>query len=672
MNKSQAKEKIEKLREQIHHHDYLYYGLSEPEVSDREYDFLMKQLLKLEEQFPEFKSDDSPTQRVGGALLDKFNTVEHKQKMLSLDNTYSIEELKQWQERLRKNLGVQKIEYVAELKIDGVSANLLYEKGRLVLGATRGDGQTGEDATVNIKTIRAIPLVLRGEDIPPSFEIRGEVYMPISELKKLNREKEKNNEPAFANPRNAASGSLHLLDSALVAKRLLSFFAHSLGACSKERFKTQWEFLQTIKNWGVCINPESKKFSSLSEVIAYCKDSQELRKKLAYEIDGVVVKVNSFAQQKSLGATLKSPRWAVAYKFPAQQATTKVIDIKVNVGRTGIITPVAILEPVECAGVTIRHSTLHNFDEMKRLGVKIGDRVLIERAGEVIPKVIKVIASVRTGKEKSFAIPKECPACSAPIIKEKQEDVAYRCINPSCPAQLARGLEHFASRDAMDIEGMGEAVVNQLVQRQLVKSFADIYRLTSRELSKLELFKEKKTRNLLEAIQASQKRPLSRLIFALGIRHVGEKAALTLANNFKSISSLMRASREQLEQIREIGPVMAESICEFFKRSQAKKLIQDFRKAGLLMKEEALEVKESALTAKRVVFTGILTNFSRSQAEKLAFDLGAEVSSSVSKQTDYLVVGENPGSKLERARQLGVAIIDEKQFLSLIGRQEKE
>jgi DNA ligase (NAD+) len=671
MDKARAKEKIEKLREQIRHHDYLYYGLGEPEIADKEYDSLMSQLLKLEAQFPEFKSLDSPTQRVGGVVLDKFNSVKHKAKMFSLDNTYSIEELKQWEERIKKSLTNQAIEYVAELKIDGVSANLLYEKARFILGATRGDGATGEDITVNLKTVRAIPLTLKGKNIPDSLEIRGEVYMAIKDLKELNREKEENNEAPFANPRNAASGSLNLLDSSIVAKRRLSFFAHSLGAASLDIFKNQWEFLQTLKHWGVCINPESRKFNNLGAVISYCQLWQEHRDKLAYEIDGVVIKVNSFSQQRSLGSTLKSPRWAVAYKFPAQQATTKVLDIRFNVGRTGTITPVAVLEPVECAGVVIRNSTLHNFDEIKRLGVKIGDKVLIERAGEVIPKVVKVITSVRTGKERSFNIPRKCPACNEPIVKEKEEDVAYRCINPSCPAQLARGLEHFSSRDAMDIEGMGEAVVSQLVNKKMVKSFADIYSLTQTDLAQLELFKEKKISNLLEAIAASRKRSLSRLIYALGIRHVGEKAAMTLANNFKTMDALMQTDKESLENILEIGPVMTESIYEFFRTSQAKKLIAQLKQAGLSMKESVAEVRKSNLTGKKIVFTGILSHFSRSQAERLAQDFGAEVGSSVSKQTDYVVVGQEPGSKLDKAKQLGVVVIDEKEFLRLIGRKEK-
>ncbi len=667
MGNKEIKQKIEKLKEEIRHHDYLYYGLEQPEISDKEYDSLLEKLLELERRFPQFQTDDSPTQRVSGVVLDKFNTIAHKAKMFSLDNTYSIEELKDWEDRVHKNLGNEKIDYIAELKIDGVSANLLYENGKLKTGATRGDGEKGEDVTMSLKTIRAIPLVLRGGDYPQLIEIRGEVYMEINDFKYMNKQKEKNGEILFANPRNAASGSLKLLDSRLVSKRNLSFFAHSIGYCNKDKFGEQWKFFQTIKEWGIRINRETKKCSTLDEVIEYCQDWQKKREKLAYQIDGVVIKVNSFKQQQALGATLKSPRWAVAYKFPAHQATTKVLDIKVNVGRTGAITPVAILDPVECGGVIIRNSTLHNFDEIKRLDLKIGDRVLIERAGEVIPKVIKVITSLRNGKEKAFPIPKVCPSCKQLIIKEKEEDVFYHCINPSCPTQLARGLEHFASRDALDIESMGESVVKQLVHKKLVRSFADIYKLRQADLSLLELFKEKKIQNLLNAIKQSKNRPLWRLIYGLGIRHVGEKAAMTLAKNFKTIDNLMMASKEKLEQIYEIGPIMANSICEFFQRNESKRLIGQLKQAGLNMKAD-VQIKESKVTGKRMVFTGTLSSLARSEAEQIAREYGAEVSSQVSANTDYLVVGENPGSKLEKAKKLSVAIIGEKEFLELINK----
>ena len=449
---SDIKKKIETLRNKIRRHDYLYYVLSHPEISDKEYDDLMKELQKLEEAHPEYKTNDSPTVRVGGGILKGFDTVKHGQKMLSLDNTYSIDELVEWSKRVRKGLAQgEPVGYVVEHKIDGVSANITYRSGKLEVGATRGDGETGEDVTQNIKTIRAIPLVLLGDGIPDLIEIRGEIYMDRKEFDILNKEREKEGEVLFANPRNATSGSVKLLDPGIVAKRGLSFFAHSLGECKGIQLASQWDFLDKLKNWGIRTNTHSKLCKNMDEVIAYCNSWQERRDKLSYDIDGIVVKVDSLAQQKRLGFTSKSPRWAVAYKFPARQATTYVLKININVGRTGVITPTAELKPVECAGVVIRNATLHNFDEIKRLGIKVGDRVLIERAGEVIPKVVKVVSS---GGGKEFAIPKVCPACSGKVIKEKEEDVAYRCINPSCPAQLERGLLHFVSRDAMDIEGI--------------------------------------------------------------------------------------------------------------------------------------------------------------------------------------------------------------------------
>lgn len=502
---SDIKKKIETLRNKIRRHDYLYYVLSHPEIPDKEYDDLMQELQKLEKANPEYKTDDSPTVRVGGGVLKGFSTVKHARKMLSLDNTYSIDELMEWSKRVHKGLSQgEPVSYVVEHKIDGVSANITYKSGKLAVGATRGDGEIGEDVTQNIKTIRAMPLVLLGSGTPDFIEIRGEIYMDRKEFDILNKEREKEGEVLFANPRNATSGSVKLLDPEIVSKRGLSFFAHSLGECNGIELLNQWDFLNKLKSWGMRINTHSKLCKGMDEVIAYCNAWQEKRDKLSYDIDGIVVKVNSFTQQKRLGFTLKSPRWAVAYKFPARQATTDVLKININVGRTGVITPTAELNPVECAGVTIRNATLHNFDEIKRLRIKVGDRVLIERAGEVIPKVLKVVES---GGGKEFVIPKSCPACSGKVIKEKERDVAYRCINPSCPAQLERGLLHFSSRGAMDIEGMGEAVVTQLVKFGLVSKFSDIYRLNNEDLKKLELFKEKKINNLLTAIEKSKSSP---------------------------------------------------------------------------------------------------------------------------------------------------------------------
>jgi len=654
------KKKIEKLRDEIRHHDYLYYVLDQPRISDKEYDNLMRKLKVLEDAHPEFRSKDSPTVRVSGGILEGFKTVRHKQKMMSLDNTYSFDELKDWSERVQKGLGSQeKVTYVVELKIDGVSANITYKLGRLTIGATRGDGETGEDVTANIKTLRAIPLVLLGQDIPDFIEIRGEVYMDKKDFKRLNKEREERGEVLFANPRNAASGSLKLLDTNLVANRGLNFFAHSLGEYKGSPIATQQSFFDHLKQWGVRTNLLSKHCKDLAEAIDYCRLWQEKREKLSYEIDGVVIKVDKFSQQKRLGVTLKSPRWAVAYKFPARQATTKVLGINVQVGRTGVVTPTAELEPVECSGVIIRHATLHNFDEIKRLNIRVGDRILLERAGDVIPKVVKVVE--HKGK-KPFAIPKVCPVCSAKVVKEKEEDVAYRCINPSCPAQLERGLIHFASRQAMDIEGLGEAVVEQLVSKGMVKNFADIYSLSQKDLMKLELFKEKKSQKLLSAIEKSKKKGLSRIIYGLGIRNVGEKAAYLLAQKFKTMENLLQAKQEELDAIYEVGPVMAASVVEFFEQPQTRELIHKLKEAGLNFKETMIDIKKSALTGKRVVFTGELKSFSRLQAESIVRQMGGNSSSSVSRETDFVVVGESPGSKFDKAKRLGVKVINEAEF----------
>jgi len=661
---SDIKNKIEKIREAIRHHDYLYYVLGQPQVSDKEYDDLLKELKSLEDNYPRFKAGDSPTVRLTGGILEGFKTVRHKQRMFSLDNTYSFEELREWQERVRRGLGPgETVEYVAELKIDGVSANIAYKDASLVTGATRGDGLTGEDVTRNIKTIRAIPLRLLDGNIPDFIEIRGEIYMDRKGFRLLNKSREVAGEILFVNPRNAASGSLKLLDTASVAQRRLNFFAHSLGGYKGSDITTQWEFLQRLKQWGLRVNPNTRLFKNLDEAIDYCKLWQEKREGLDYDIDGVVIKVNSIAQQARLGSTMKSPRWAVAYKFPAQQATTEVLSINLQVGRTGVITPVAQLKPVECGGVTIQNVTLHNFDEIRRLNIKEGDRVLIERAGEVIPKVVKVVQS--KGR-KHFVIPAACPACSGKVVKEKAEDVAYRCINPSCPAQLARGLIHFASRLAMDIQGMGEAAVEQLVAKGMVKDFADIYYLKKTDLLKLELFRDKKADNLLDAIERSKEQPLARLLYGLGIRHVGEKAAYVLACKFANLENIIRAQKDDFDSLYEVGSVMAQSIDDFFRQDTTKRLIKRLKEAGLSFRQEAEAIKKSAFTGKTVVFTGGLTAFSRLETERLVRSAGGNVASSVSKNTDFLVAGENPGSKYNKAKELGVRIIGEKEFREMI------
>ena len=655
---------INALRKEIRYHDYLYYILSQPKISDKEYDNLILKLKKLEADNPRFYSDDSPTMRVAKVIQEGFNTVRHRDKMLSLENTYSFDELMEWDKRLRKGLGKDdKVEYVVELKIDGVSANLTYRNGSLVVGATRGDGEVGEDVTENLRAVRAIPLKLLGEDVPGLIEIRGEVYMDRSEFIKLNREREDAGEVAFANPRNAASGSLKLLDPSLTYRRRLDFFAHSLGQVEGWDFSSHWDFLHKIKDWGVRINTYSKLCKGLEEVMSYCRKWQDERDGLTYDIDGVVIKLNNILQEKMLGATLKSPRWAVAYKFPARQATTEVLGINVNVGRTGVITPAAELRPVECAGVIIRHATLHNFDEIRRLNLKVKDRVLIERAGDVIPKIVKVVEHL--GSE-NFEIPKRCPACSGSIVKEKEEDVAYRCINPSCPAQLERRLFHFASRGAMDIEGLGESAIIQLVKLKLVNNFLDLYKLTREDLEKLDLFKEKKIHNLLDAISKSKSRSLTQLIFSLGIRHVGEKAAFVLAREFKSLDKLSRAKKDDLEIIPEIGPVIAESVVNYFSQSQTRDMIKGLRKAGLNFKEEGSVLNRGPLNGKSVVFTGELSSYSRHEAESLVRKFGGVTSSSVSRNTDYLVAGNKSGSKYDKAKKLGVKIINENIFKEMI------
>lgn len=663
---------IEKLRDQIRYHDYRYHVLNQPEISDKEYDDLLNKLKALENAHPDLVTPDSPTQRVGGEPLKGFKTARHKVRMLSLDNTYSFDELKEWDERVRKGLPrAEKVRYVAELKIDGVSISLTYEKGALAIGATRGDGETGEDVTLNLKTIPSIPLKLLDHpsgSVPETLEVRGEVYMSKKDFEELNRLRAGEGEVLFANPRNSAAGSLKLLDPRLVAGRNLTCFIHSFGILEKGRTpEGQWEFLEQAKKWGFRVNPASKLCADLDEVVQFCGKWQEKRDSLDYEIDGIVVKVDSFDQQKRLGFTLKSPRWACAYKFPAKQATTRLKDIKVQVGRTGVITPVAELEPVECAGVIIRHATLHNFDEIERLGVRIGDKVVIERAGEVIPKIIKAVESVRAGREKAFKIPAKCPACGGRITKEKEQEVAYRCVNPSCPAQLERGLVHFASRGAMDIEGMGEAAVEQLTNNRMLKSFADIYFLRKEDLLKLELYKDKKAQNLLDAIEESKRQPLSRLLFALGIRHVGEKAAFVLAQRFNAMDRIMSAKKEDFDAIHEIGSVMAEAMEEFFRQEGTRRLIAKLKKAGVNMSEpKTASASSRALGGKTFVFTGELSGFSRQEAERLVRELGGNASSSVSVQTDFVVAGQKPGSKYDRAKKLGVKVIDEKEFKKMV------
>ena len=665
-NLTKISAQIELIRKEIRNHDYRYYVQNSPEISDYQYDRLLKQLEALEKQYPSLVTPDSPTQRVGGLAASTFSPVKHTVGMLSLDNTYSKEEILEWFNRVQKGLKGDQAEFVVELKIDGVGLALIYVDGLLKTGATRGDGETGEDITQNSKTIRSVPLKLACAKPPAFVDIRGEVYMDKAEFAKLNEKITDEGEPAFANPRNASAGSLRQKDSKITASRPLKFFAHSYGKIEGAEFKTHWDFLETCRELGLRPTEHSKLFKDMNDVIKYCSEIEQKRDTLPYEIDGMVIKVNSLAQQKTLGFTMKSPRWAIAFKFAARQATTKLNAIRVQVGRTGAVTPVADLEPVELSGVTISHATLHNFDEIQRLGVQVGDTVLIERAGDVIPKIVKVISDKRTGNREPFKIPKCCPSCNEPIVKEKEEEVAYRCINPLCPAQVERGIAHFAKRDAMDIEGMGEAAVEQLVKNKKVKSFEDIYKLTKADLLELELFKDKKAANLLAAIEKSKQQPLSRLLYGLGINHVGEKAALVLAERFRTIDALAAASVEELTTINEIGPVMAQSISDFFAQHAVKQLLKHLKALGVNTTEPEKEKGEQKLLGQTFVFTGELKHFSRSDAEAKVRELGGNASSSVSKKTSYVVAGENAGSKLEKAKKLEVAVISEEAFINMI------
>jgi len=658
-------QELEKLRREIRRHDYLYHVANQPEISDREYDLLLKKLQDIENRNPRLITPDSPTQRVSGAVAPTFSPVKHSVPMLSLDNTYSEQEIVSWFERVQKGLKNEPCGIVVETKIDGVGLALTYEFGMLKLGATRGDGETGEEITPNCRTIRSIPLKLISDKPPSVFEVRGEVYMDKSDFDGLNAEILKKGEQVFANPRNASAGSLRQKDPKITATRPLKFFVHSFGMIEGGKtFTTHSGFIKLCRSLGLRPTENTKLCKNIAEAVKFCKKIEAKRDSLACDIDGMVLKVDSLKQQNLLGFTMKSPRWAIAYKFPARQATTKILNIRFQVGRTGTITPVADLEPVELSGVTISRATLHNFDEIERLGVNAGDTVLIERAGDVIPKVVKVVNA--SAKARPFGIPAQCPECGGPVTKEKEEEVAYRCINPSCPAQLARGLAHFAQRDAMDIEGMGEAVVEQLIKNKVVSNFAGIYTLTREDFLKLELFAEKKAENLIKAIEKSKKQPLSRLLFALGIRHVGEKAALVLAERLKTLDNIISAGTEELTGINEVGPVVAKSITDFFGQHATKTLVSALKSCGVNTVEPEREAGIQKLSGKTFVFTGELSSFSRSDAENSVRILGGSYSSSVSRKTDYVVAGENPGSKLAKALKLGVRVLNEAEFKILL------
>ena len=663
MNQALAKKEIQALTKAIEEHNHRYYVLNDPFISDEEYDRLLRSLIDLEESFPQLKSPASPTQRVGAKVEGNLPTVVHSVGMLSLDNTYSLEELKQWYERVCKGLNGQKPSLTAELKIDGLSCALRYGNGHLALAATRGDGQTGEDVTHNAKTIHDIPLSLKGK-FPPSLEVRGEVYMDKKDFNALNAQRKDRGEVLFANPRNAAAGSLKLLDARLTAGRRLRFFVHSPGPLQEDKTPlTQWEFLKQAKNYGFAISAHNRLCHHFDEVIAFCEEYAARRDEIGFDVDGIVVKVNDFSQQEQLGSTLKGPRWAVAFKFPAYQASTVIKEIIVQVGRTGVLTPVAELEPVACAGVVIARATLHNFDEIHRLGVNAGDRVLLERAGDVIPKIVKVLEKHSEG---SFDIPKFCPSCQGKVQKEKEDDVAYYCLNPSCPKQLERLLVHFASRGAMDIEGLGESVVKQLLDKGLIHDLADIYFLTKEQLLGLDLFADKKADNLLKSLIDSKTRPLSKFLYGLGIANIGIKAAVNLAGHFGSLDAIINAHAQHLQSIDEVGPVIAEAVVEYFNQPQVKKLLARFKDAGLNLSISSRQASGNRLEGKKFLFTGELAGVSREEAGQWVEDQGGKVISAVSKNLDYLVVGENPGSKLSKAKQLGITILNQKDFEEIL------
>jgi len=668
MVNNQIREKVEELREKIHYHNYKYYVENNPEISDYEYDGLMQQLKELEERYPSLKSPTSPTQRVGGTPVEGFPTVEHSIPMLSLENTYSEEEVREFEERLHRQLPEENFEYVVELKIDGVSVSLIYEDGELVRGSTRGDGRRGDEITANLKTIHTIPLKLR-KRVGGRIEVRGEVYMTKSGFLKVNREREKEGESLFANPRNAAAGSLKLLDPKITSQRPLNNFVYLLADSTKIKIpSTHLECLEKLKEWGFKVNSHFKLCKNMREVIDYCNTWAGKREDLDYEVDGMVIKVNRVEQHFRLGSTTKSPRWAIAYKFQAKQATTKIKDIIVQVGRTGALTPVALLEPTFLAGTTITRATLHNEDEIKRKDIRIGDTVIIEKGGDIIPQVIKVVEGKRKGREKKFSMPNKCPVCGAKVIRLEDEAVV-RCIGSSCPAQLKEKIAHYVQRTAMDIEGLGDKLIEQLVDRGLIHDITDIYKLDLSTLSSLERMGKKSSENLLSQIEESKNRPFARLIFALGIRYVGIRGARILSENFSSIHELSKAKEEDLEAVPEIGPRTAQSVVLFFREERNKELLEKLKRWGVRMeksKGEREKVRRTLLSGKRFVFTGGLEHFSRDEAKGIVERLGGRAVSSVSKNVDYVVIGENPGSKYEKANSLGLNILTEKEFEEII------
>jgi DNA ligase (NAD+) len=664
-----VKARLEELRRQIRHHNDRYYVLDSPEISDAEYDALLRELIALEAERPDLVTPDSPTQRVGAAPLAEFGTARHRVPMLSLADAFDAEELRAFDERIKRMLRVEpadQIEYICELKFDGLAVSLTYRNGALVSGATRGDGQSGEDITPNLRTIHTIPLRLLVETPPSFIEARGEVLLTRPEFQRINHEREDRGEPRFANPRNAAAGSVRQLDSSITARRRLEMYAWGVGAAEGVAHATHWEWLRYLRQAGFPVSEHTQVCRGIGEVLRFCDTWERRREELDYEIDGVVVKVNAIEVQDRLGQVARSPRWAIAYKYPPEQAITTVRDIIIQVGRTGTLTPVAVMAPVQIRGVTVERATLHNEDEIHRKDVRIGDTVVVQRAGEVIPEVVSVVESKRTGDEKPFAMPKVCPECGEPVIRPEGE-AATRCTNNLCPAQVKRSIVHFASRGGMDIEHVGPALVDAVVEAGLVRDPGDLYALTKGQLIGLERMADKSAQNALNAIAASKDRPLQRLIYALGIRHTGEHVAAVLAQRFASLRELRQASPEELSAIPEIGPVIAESIANYFSHPQTEALLQKLAAAGIdPQAERTAPPADQPLAGKIFVFTGTMEGMTREEAEARVARLGGRATSSVSKKTDYVVVGADPGSKAARAGKLGVATLTEEEFLKLI------
>ncbi len=664
-----VKKRIEKLRSEIRRHDYLYYVLNQPQISDQQYDEFFEDLKKLEQSHPEFITADSPTQRVSEKPLEGFAVVRHAVPMLSIDNTYSAEELRAFDERVTKGLGTKNYDYVVELKIDGLAISLRYEKGKLVTAATRGDGEVGDDVTANVRTIKAIPLILLGSHkVPDVLEVRGEVYMPTKSFVELNEIHRQTGKPLLANPRNAAAGSLKLLDARIIAKRNLSFFAYAYGEISQPIAANHYQMLQIFKKLGLPVNPNIKQAKDIDEVIAICNSWDKKRAQLEYQIDGMVIKVNRLDQREILGYTGRAPRWCISYKFAAERAETIVESIDVQVGKSGTLTPVANLTPVLLAGTTVKRASLHNFDQLSRLDVREGDTVVIEKAGEIIPQVIEVKKEHRPAHTVAFKPPKKCPNCGGDVKKD-EEGVFLRCVNPHCLGRLKERLQYFAGRGQMDIENLGEALIEQLVDSGLVKNFADIYKLTKEDFLELERMADKSASNVIKSIEESKTRPLWRLVAGLGIRHIGGQTAQILTEQFGSLNAIMKATQDELQVVEQIGPKVAESVYEFFHNEKNVAVIKELLAAGVKPEQPKKLKTTGKLAGKTVVVTGSLENFTRQEAEQAVRQAGGKPSSTVSKKTDFVVAGEEPGSKLEKANKLGVKVIDEKQFLKLIGRE---